>query len=456
MKKLILFFLLAISLKVNAQIFTQTYVDKCTGEIKIVTTTPAGNGMVVVAFYNQIRTFTNADLTNGTVQSWLNQVYADYNSRPCPVTNIVQQTVTQAVAQQAASAAASAASSAAASAASSSASAAASSSASAAASSSASSSAAGSSASSPPPSSSSQSGGSSSSNSSQSGGNSSSESKTESKSEGTKSESKSESKSEEKKEESKSESKEESKEEKKEESKEEKKEEKKEDKKDDKKKKQQNTNPTLIASDLAVTQSADGRYTAMVSTGISKSSMTGTSSWGLTSLIWMTFDQFALNGGYTKMNFDKGKLNNIKSYSMTAAYLQGNFMIMQGHTYIKPHPKIGTYGYNVGVISLLIKNGNKYDYSLSSSLVGFWTKPYQMNKRLSISPQIFITSSPIAWNPSSGQTIVSRDFGYMGGASYDYKLTKRFGLNLSYRFAGSTKDGSKILHNFMIGSRILL
>jgi len=141
---------------------------------------------------------------------------------------------------------------------------------------------------------------------------------------------------------------------------------------------------------------------------------------------------------------------------MTAAYLQGNFMIMQGHTYIKPHPKIGTYGYNVGVISLLIKNGNKYDYSLSSSFVGFWTKPYQMNKRLSISPQIFITSSPIAWNPSSGQTIVSRDFGYMGGASYDYKLTKRFGINFNYRFAGSTKEGSKILHNFMIGSRILL
>ena len=450
MKKLIIFFLLTIALKVNGQIFTQTYVDKCTGEIKTVTTTPMGNGMVVVAFYNQIKTFSSTDLTNGTVQTWLNQVYSDYNSRPCPVISVVQQTVTQAVAQQAAAAAASAASSAA----SASASAAASSSASAAASSSASSSAATSSASSPPQSSSSQSGGSSSSNSSQSGGSSSSsESKNETKSEGTKSESKSE----EKKEESKSESNEEKKEEKKEESKEEKREEdKKEDKKDDKKKKQQNTNPTLIASDLAVTQSADGRYTAMISTGISKSSMTGTSSWGLTSLIWATFDQFALNGGYTKMNFDKGKLNNIKSYSMTAAYLQGNFMIMQGHTYIRPHPKIGTYGYNVGVISLLIKNGNRYDYSLSSSLVGFWTKPYQMNKRLSISPQVFITSSPIAWNPSTNQTVVSKDFGYMGGASYDYKLTKRFGMNFSYRFAGSTKEGSKILHNFMIGSRILL
>ena len=184
--------------------------------------------------------------------------------------------------------------------------------------------------------------------------------------------------------------------------------------------------------------------------------MTGTESWGLTSMIWTTFDQFALNGGYTKMNFKKGKLKDIDSYSMTIAYLQGNIMIMQGYTYIKPDPKIGTYGYNVGVVSLLLKDGNRYSYSASVSAIGFWTKIYQINKKVALAPQVFITSSPISWNPSTNQTLVNRNYGFMTGFSYDYKLTGRFGLNLNYKFSGSTQPGSQILHNFMIGSRIML
>jgi hypothetical protein len=44
----------------------------------------------------------------------------------------------------------------------------------------------------------------------------------------------------------------------------------------------------------------------------------------------------------------------------------------------------------------------------------------------------------------------------MLGTSYDYKLSKRFGINLNYRFASSTYPGSDITHNFMIGSRMTL
>jgi len=96
-KILLLFFLVFLSFGVNAQVFTQTYVDKCTGEIKTVITTPMPNGMVMVAFYNQIRTFSNAEVNNGTVQRWLNEVYLDYSSRPCPAIAVVQQTVQQTV-----------------------------------------------------------------------------------------------------------------------------------------------------------------------------------------------------------------------------------------------------------------------------------------------------------------------------------------------------------------------
>ena len=38
------------------QTYTQTYKDKCTGEIKVATTTMT-NGFATVSFYNQVRVF---------------------------------------------------------------------------------------------------------------------------------------------------------------------------------------------------------------------------------------------------------------------------------------------------------------------------------------------------------------------------------------------------------------
>jgi len=145
---LILFF----CCKSFGQTYTQTFIDKCSGEKKIATTTII-NGNATVSFYNQVRTFSPMEVQTGVVQTWLFTTKATYEALTCPVINnpIVQQAVTNAAAATAANAAASAASAAASSAASGAASSAASSSASSAASSSASSAAASSAASTPPP-----------------------------------------------------------------------------------------------------------------------------------------------------------------------------------------------------------------------------------------------------------------------------------------------------------------
>ena len=133
MKKWIIgiFILILFAFKANGQTYTQTFIDKCTGEAKVATTTMM-NGYATVGFYNQIRTFTPLEVQTGVVQSWLITTKAAYEALTCPVINnpIVQQTVTQQAAQTAANAASQAASAAASSAASSSASSAAGSSAS--------------------------------------------------------------------------------------------------------------------------------------------------------------------------------------------------------------------------------------------------------------------------------------------------------------------------------------
>jgi len=213
----------------------------------------------------------------------------------------------------------------------------------------------------------------------------------------------------------------------------------------------------LIASDYTVAQNADKSFGSMLGLGWSKSSLMGDESFSANAIIWSNLKQFALGGGYTKMDFSGGKLNAIHSYGVTTAYLNGNYMGLLGYTYIKPHPKFGTYGYNIGVVNLFIKDEKgKFNYSVVSSAVAFWTKPYAYSKKLSISPQLFVMSSPLSYNTVTGVSMVNRHAGYLVGGSFDYKLSKRFGFSFNYRMNGSTQPYSPILHNFLIGSRMTL
>jgi hypothetical protein len=132
-------------------------------------------------------------------------------------------------------------------------------------------------------------------------------------------------------------------------------------------------------------------------------------------------------------------------------------MNLLGYTWIKPTPKKGTIGYNVGVINLFLKNDNGgFDYNMASSAIAFWTKPYPYSPKLTISPQVFTMFSPIAWNSVTGVTTINRHMGFLVGSSFDYKLSKRFGFSFNYKLSGNTKPGSQFLNNFLIGSRMVL
>jgi hypothetical protein len=213
----------------------------------------------------------------------------------------------------------------------------------------------------------------------------------------------------------------------------------------------------LVSSDYSVVESPDRKFGSILGLGWSRSSMAGDESFSANAMIWSNLKQFALGGGYTKMDFSEGKLNAIHSYGVTAAYLDGNYMGLLGYTWIKPHPKYGTYGYNVGVVNLLLKNAKGgFDYSVSSSSVAFWTKPYQYSKKLTLSPQVFLMLSPLSYNSVTGITTVNRHAGFLLGSSFDYKLSKRFGFSFNYKMNGSTQPNTPILHMFLVGSRMIL
>ena len=84
--------------------FTQTYVDRCTNEVKIVTATFV-NGQATVAFYNKVRVFSYQEALNGTLRAWLDETYMWWTAlSPCSVTTQQTQQAQQTaqIAQQAA------------------------------------------------------------------------------------------------------------------------------------------------------------------------------------------------------------------------------------------------------------------------------------------------------------------------------------------------------------------
>jgi hypothetical protein len=381
----------------DAQVLTQVYIDPCSGQVLTVTV-PINNGTVTIVYRGQARVVTANDITSGALTAWISMI----NTTPCPQTTtttvIITQAVTQAVAQatqQATQQATAQATQAATAAATSSATASATSAATTAASSAVTSAPAPSTPA-PAPSSSS-----------------SSAPKTETKTE-TKAEAKEEAKSE-----SKSEEKSESKSEK---------------KSDDKKSSKSSNkaaakiNPIVYSSDLTVLSGRDSPFSAIISLGASQSSLLGNVSYGLTSMIWSTFNQFALSARYTKM----GKA--IFNYGLTGVYLQGNTIAFATAAVIKPIGK-GVTGFNYALT---------YTGELGNGLMAFYTRPFKVNKYLSMSPDIYVSNS------------LTKDFGILTGSGFDVSLSKRFKFNCGLKVSLNTNPDVPITYMGMIGTKINL
>jgi len=406
MKGLVTFLLVLLSNICNSQVLISQYTDPCTKKVTVFVVPMQGTTLV---FMNKSKYVTIEDVRSGALMAWVNQVYAEY-AAPCPINQLTQQITQQTVSSSVASAVSAAASSAASTAASSVAASAASSV----------------SVPTPAPSTPSasqpattQSSGSSSSSSSQSEGSSSSssESKTESKSEGG---------GETKKEESKSESKSESK-----------KEEKKESKKEEKKKSNANAGktPMIFSSDFSSVKQLQGDFNLMANLGVSRASMAGDVSYGSTLTIFSNLKQFALSTRYSKMDIQNGKLCGIGTMSYTLAYNNGDLLHIAGNSYVMMS-KGYIYGYALSIINTTIPFGENKQQFVTSSVVLFGMKPIQYSKRLGITPELFLMSSPLNYSFGSDNLASVSQLSYIIGSSFDIALSKRFRLSTNIKYMG--------------------
>lgn len=396
---------LLLSLTVNGQILTNTFVDPCTKKVTVFVVPLQGTTLV---FMNKSKYITPEDVRSGALMQWVNQVYAEY-AAPCPINQLTQQVTQQTVTASVASAVSAAASSAA-----NTASAAASSVAASAASSVSVPVAAPAPAPTPAPASQ-PAPAQSSSSSSQS--ESSSSSSSESKSEGG-----NESKSEEAEPESKSESK---------------KEEKKESKKEEKKKSNAKAGqtPLIFSSDFSSVKQLDGDFNLMANLGVSRASMAGDVSYGSTLTIFSNLKQFALSTRYSKMDIQNGKLCGIGTMSYTLAYNNGDLLHILGNSYVMMKNNY-IYGYALSLINTTIPFEGNTQQFLTSSIVLFGMKPFQYSKRLGITPELFLMSSPLNYSFGSDNLASVSQLSYIIGSSFDIAISKRFKLSTNVKYMG--------------------
>jgi len=216
------------------------------------------------------------------------------------------------------------------------------------------------------------------------------------------------------------------------------------------------TNPLIVSSDFTTAQNLDKTFTPILNLSMSQSSMTGMSSWGLTSMIWFNFKQFALSGKYTKINFSKnGKLKWVHNINLTGVYSYGNIIGFVGYSGILNAGKWGVTGFNISG-AMTVVNGEEKNTFISPSVTAFYTKPFKSGKRLTISPELYIISTPLIYSTVDKVTTTDRTFSAFIGSGFDYQLTRRFKLNMNYKANLSTNPDFPILSFFLIGSKINL
>ena len=214
-------------------------------------------------------------------------------------------------------------------------------------------------------------------------------------------------------------------------------------------------NPVIVSSDLTSAQNLDRSFTGIINVGMSQSSLTGTSSWGVTSMIWFNLKQFAISGRYSKIQFSKnGKLKLIHNLNLTGVYSYGNYLGFLGYSAILNAGKWGVTGLNVSAAATKIpEDGNLF---ISPSVTAFYTKPFKANTRLIISPEIYIISTPLIYSSVDKVTVTDRTFSAFLGSGFDYQLSKRFKFNFNYKLNMSTNPDFPVLSFFLIGSKVNL
>ena len=213
-------------------------------------------------------------------------------------------------------------------------------------------------------------------------------------------------------------------------------------------------------SNVLAQQAPTGEYNMAAMVGYSQSTLLGTETFGANLMVYDNLEQYLLNLSYTKVHInDEGRANRVYSLGLGGSKMFTTYMGTVNNSFIwlgkKGSVKGLAFGTSFASFELDIRDGLIYydDVLLSTSLTGFYTKPFKWDERLTISPLLAVSSPFFSMSMSTYDTIWNQDIMVIGGMNFNYMFTKRFGLTLGTTVIESTIPQFPTLTNFMLGGR---
>ena len=209
-------------------------------------------------------------------------------------------------------------------------------------------------------------------------------------------------------------------------------------------------------------QSPLGGYDVAATFGVSQSSLMGDKTFGVSLMAYSSGQQFMLNTNYSQVHINKeGRVSRVYSASIGGAKMFTTVMGMMNHSMVFLGKKGSAAGFALGTsvtsLELNVTGGLIFydDILASISLTGFYTKPITYSPKLTITPMVAVSAPFASASMTKYEGIqLNEDLMFIGGSSFGYKLTQRFGLNIGATAVTATIKDFPLLMSYTIGGRL--
>jgi hypothetical protein len=147
----------------------------------------------------------------------------------------------------------------------------------------------------------------------------------------------------------------------------------------------------------------------------------------------------------------RGQLEAMHNFGATYFTDFANHMVFPAYTYIQPIDKLIT-GYNISANTAFIQGGL---VNISPSIISFAMYPITVGRK-TVTPDLFMIAAPWGISLKDGAQTRSRDLTFLTGFATDFKITRKFKVNVNFKIMLGTADQSIPIRSFMIGSKLNL
>ena len=217
-----------------------------------------------------------------------------------------------------------------------------------------------------------------------------------------------------------------------------------------KKEEERKANPPIVKADLTVMQMGN-TVVPTFNVNMSKSLNEGMFSYGISTSVRLDLKQIVIGGSTSDIIMKNGKVFGVTSTSVTYVTDWNNKFIFYGWSFVKPLDKGAVTGLAISGNTLILTGTQ---VMISPSVIGFYTRPYQISKKQTISPEIYVISSPVMFGQRDKKATYDPNVSFFSGAGTDIRFSKKFKLNINFKVNISTNPSIPLMSVFALGSKI--